>query len=116
MKISAGSPRETGGKGETGKGSRSEVRGFPNFEPRTSSRAWRTLEKLADFFSIRSLSDIAVRHEAREGQADARPQASKNRRRICWNTLRLFRGREQRRCLDIVRRSRKVNIGQAPKP
>ena len=42
-----------------------------------------------------------------EGQADARPQASKNRRRIRRVTLRIFRGREQSRCLDIVRRSRK---------
>jgi len=63
----------------------------------------------------RSLSDIAVRHEAKEGQADARPQASKNRRRIRWNTLRIFRGREQSICLDIVRHSRKVNVGQAPR-
>ena len=50
----------------------------------------------------RSLSDIAVRHEAKERQADARPQARKNRRRIgdpllfsmqrVMNTLRIFRG------------------------
>mgnify|MGYP003694123047 CR=1 FL=1 len=42
-------------KGETGESSRSEVRGFRNFEPRTSDRvflACRTLERLADFFSI----------------------------------------------------------------
>jgi hypothetical protein len=43
---------------------------------------------------------------------DRRPR--KNRRRIRWNTLRIFRGREQSRCLDIVRRSRKVNLGQSP--
>ena len=67
------------------------------------------------FCHARSLSDIAVRHEAKEGQADARPQAPKNRRRIRWNTLRIFRGREQSICLDIVRRSRKVNVGQAPR-
>jgi hypothetical protein len=54
----------------------------------------------------RSLSDIAVRYEAKEAQADARPQTPKNRRRILWNTLRIFRGREQSRCLCIVRRSR----------
>jgi len=63
----------------------------------------------------RSLSDIAVRDEAKKGRADARPQASKNWRRIRWNTLRLFRGREQSRCLTIVRRSRAVNVGQGPK-
>ena len=40
--------------------------------------------------SARSLSDIAVRHEAKEGQAAARLQASKNRRRIRRNTLRIF--------------------------
>jgi len=32
--------REIGGTGETGNGSRSEVRGFRNFEPRTSNRAF----------------------------------------------------------------------------
>ncbi len=41
------------------------------------------------------------------GQADARPQVTKNRRRIRWNTLRIFRGREQSRCLIIVRHSRR---------
>jgi hypothetical protein len=45
---------------------------------------------------------------------DARPQVRKNRRRIRWNTLRIFSGREQRRWLWIVRRSRTVNVGQAP--
>ena len=63
----------------------------------------------------RSLPDIAVRDEANEEPADARPQATKNRRRIRWNTLRIFRGRERRRCRCIVRRSRKVNVGQAPR-
>jgi len=46
---------------------------------------------------------------------DARPQARKNRRCIRWNTSRIFPGREQRRRLQIVRRSRTVNVGQAPK-
>ena len=45
---------------------------------------------------------------------DARPQARKNRRRIHWNTLRIFPGRERRRWSQIVRRSRAVNVGQAP--
>ena len=63
----------------------------------------------------RSLSDIAVRDEMKEGQADARPQATKNRRRIRWNALRIFLGREQSRCLDINRRSRKDSVGQAPR-
>jgi hypothetical protein len=58
---------------------------------------------------------MTVRREAKEGQADARPQAPKNRRRIRWNTVRIFRGREQRRCPDIARRSRTVNVGQAPR-
>jgi hypothetical protein len=46
---------------------------------------------------------------------DARPQARKNRRCIRWNTSRIFSSREQRRRLQIVRRSRTVNVGQAPK-
>ena len=54
----------------------------------------------------RSLSDIAVRDKTKEVQADARPQVSKNQRRIHWNTLRIFLGREQSRCLDIVRHRR----------
>ena len=62
----------------------------------------------------RSLSDIAVRDEADEALADARPQATKSRRRIHWNTLRIFRGRERRRWPGIVRRSRRVKVGQAP--
>jgi hypothetical protein len=45
----------------------------------------------------RSLSDIAVRDEAKEVRPDARPQARKNRRRIRWNTLRIVSGRERRR-------------------
>ena len=63
----------------------------------------------------RSLSDIAVRDEAKEVRPDARPQARKNRRRIRWNTLRIFSGRERRRWSRIVRRSRTVNVGQAPR-
>src|SRR5687767_481031 len=46
--------------------------------------------------------------------ADARPQARKNRRRIRWNTLRIFSGRERRRCLQIVCRSRTALLGQTP--
>jgi len=46
---------------------------------------------------------------------DARPQAWKNRRCIRWNTLRIFPGRERRRWSQIVRRSRKVNVRQAPR-
>ena len=46
---------------------------------------------------------------------DARPQARKNRRRIRWNTLRIFSGRERRRWSQIVRRSRTVTVGQAPR-
>jgi hypothetical protein len=69
--------------------------------------------------------------------ADARPQARKNRRRIRWNMLRAHGatnkshhvcarrrdgeaagtvlGRERRRCLQIVFRSRMVLLGQAPR-
>jgi hypothetical protein len=56
-----------------------------------------------------------LRDEAKEVRPDARPQARKNRRCIRWNTLRIFSGRERRRWLRIVRRSRKVNVGQAPR-
>jgi hypothetical protein len=63
----------------------------------------------------RSLSDIAVRDEAKEVRPDARPQAWKNRRCIRWNTSRIFSGRERRRWSQIVRRSRTVNVGQAPR-
>jgi hypothetical protein len=59
---------------------------------------------------------MAVRDEAKEVSSDARPQARKNRRRIRWNTLRVFPGRERRRWPQIVRRSRKVNVRQAPSP
>jgi hypothetical protein len=64
----------------------------------------------------RSLSDMAVRHEAKEGQADALPQALNNRSRICWNTntVRIVRGREESRRRGIIRRRRKVTVGQAP--
>ncbi|WHZ23430.1 MAG: hypothetical protein OJF47_002542 [Nitrospira sp.] len=40
----------------------------------------------------RSLSDIAIRDEAKQAQANARPQAQKNRKRILWNRLRIFLG------------------------
>jgi len=63
----------------------------------------------------RSLSDIALRDEPNEVRPGARPQTRKNRRCIRWNTLRIFSGRERRRWLQIVRRSRKGNVGQAPK-
>ena len=45
----------------------------------------------------RSLSDMAIRHKAKEGQADARPQALNNRRRIRWITMRIVRNSPQRR-------------------
>ena len=63
----------------------------------------------------RSLSDIAVRDEGEEVRPDARPQAWKNWRRIRWNTLRIFSGRERRRWSQIVHHSRTVNIGPAPR-
>jgi hypothetical protein len=40
---------------------------------------------------------LYLRNEAKEVRSDARPQAWKNRRRIRWNTLRVFSGRERRR-------------------
>ena len=46
---------------------------------------------------------------------DERRKARKKRRRIRWNTLRIFSSRERRRWSRIVRRSRKVNVGQAPR-
>jgi hypothetical protein len=46
---------------------------------------------------------------------DARPQARKNRKCIRWNTVRIFSGRERRRWLQIICRSRTVNVGQAPR-
>ena len=71
--------------------------------------------ELVDFFSIRrSLSDIAVRDAAKKVRPDARPQTWKNRRSIRWNTLRIFPDRERRRWSRIVRRNRKVHVGQAP--
>ena len=69
---------------------------------------------LLDLGFPRSLSDIAVRDEAKEVRPDARSQDWKNRRRIRWNTLRIFSGRERCRWSRIVHRSRKVNVGQAP--
>jgi len=68
----------------------------------------------AGFIGPRSLSDIAVRDEGKEVRPDVRPQARKNRRGIRWNTLRIFSGRERRRWSRIVRRSRTINVGQAP--
>ena len=62
----------------------------------------------------KSLSDIAVRDQAKEARPDTRPQARKNRRRIRSNTLGIFSGRERCRWLRIIRRSRTVNVGQAP--
>jgi hypothetical protein len=47
-------------------------------------------------------------------QPDERRKARKNRRRIHWNTVRIFQGRERRRWLQLVRRRRTVNVGQAP--
>src|SRR6185295_8419641 len=54
-------------------------------------------------FHPRSLSGIDVRHQEKKARADVQLQVLKNRRRICWNPLRFVRGREQRRCLCIVR-------------
>ena len=65
--------------------------------------------------AARSLRDIAVRDEAKEVRPDARPQAPKNRRCIRWNAVRIFSGRERRRWLRIIRRSRNVNVGKAPR-
>lgn len=45
---------------------------------------------------------------------DARPQARKYRRRIHWNTVRIFPGRARCRWSRIVRRTRTFNVGQAP--
>ena len=56
-----------------------------------------------------------LRDEAKEVLPDARPQAWKNRRRIRWNTLRIFLSRERRRCLWIVCRSRMALLGQTPR-
>ena len=46
---------------------------------------------------------------------DARPQAWESRRRIRWNTFMIFSGRARRRWSGVIRRSRKVNVGQAPR-
>ena len=43
-------------------------------------------------------------------------KAWKNRRRIRWNTLRIFSGRERRRGSRIVRCSITANVGQSPRP
>jgi len=59
----------------------------------------------------RSLPDIAICHEAKEGKVDARPQTPKDRSRTRWNTVKIFQGREQRRYLAIGRLSRKVSVG-----
>ena len=48
--------------------------------------------------------------------ADARPQARKNLRRIHWNALRIFSGRERRRCRQIICHSRMTLLGQTPNP
>src|SRR5207253_3325144 len=56
-----------------------------------------------------------LRNEAKEVRPDARPQAWKNRRCIRWKTLRIFSDRERRSWSRIVRRSRTVNVEQAPK-
>ena len=59
------------------------------------------LPSLIEDEKSRSLSDIAVRDEAKEVRPDARPpvcvprtgrQAWKDRKRIRWNTLRIFSG------------------------
>ncbi len=57
---------------------------------------------------------VILRCEAKELLVDARTQARKNRRRIRWNTLRIFSGRERRRYLQIVCRSRMALLGQTP--
>ena len=68
------------------------------------------------------------RHVAHAGETVSR-QVLKNRRRSLLhpptpsaprrasrgNTLRSFLRRERRRCWCIVRRNRKVNVGQAPR-
>jgi hypothetical protein len=43
-----------------------------------------------------------------------RRKARKNRRRIHRNMLRIIQGRERCRWSWIIRRSRTVNVGQAP--
>jgi len=72
----------------------------------------RTFSKSID----RSLSNMAVRHEAKKGQADALPQALNNQSRICWNTdtMRIVQDHEESSRRGIIRRSRKVTVGQTP--
>ena len=48
----------------------------------------------------RSLSDIAVRDEAKEGRPYARPQAWKNRGRIRLKTLMIFRSETTQMVVD----------------
>ncbi|HKP01071.1 MAG TPA: VCBS repeat-containing protein [Nitrospiraceae bacterium] len=60
------------------------------------------------------MSDIPVRDETKQVRADERRKARKNRERIRRNTLRIFLGRERSRCQCFLRRSRKVDVGQAP--
>ncbi len=55
-----------------------------------------------------------LRDEAKEVRPDERRKARKNRKHIHCNMLRIFSGRERRRWSWIVRRSRTVNVGQAP--
>ena len=62
----------------------------------------------------RSLSDIGLRNEAKKARPDERHKAWKNRKRIHWNTLRIFSGRARRRWSWIIRRSRTASVGQAP--
>ena len=57
---------------------------------------------------------VILRCEAKETLVDERRKARKNRRRIRWNTLRIFSGRERRRCQQIVCRSRMALFGQTP--
>jgi hypothetical protein len=62
----------------------------------------------------RNLSHIAIRDEAKQVRPVARPLTRKKRRRIRWHTLKMFSGRERRRCLRIIHRSRTVNVELAP--
>src|SRR6266404_8786875 len=106
------------------RGPKFEVFGTSDPELRTSGRAFLACLALHASRAMaagglfqhpaRSLSDIAVRGEAKEVRPDARPQARKNRRCIRWNTWRIFSSRARRRWSRIVRRSRTVNVGQAP--
>jgi len=53
-------------------------------------------------------------YEAKELLADERRKGRKNRRRIRWNTLRIFSCRERSRCWQIIYRSRRALLGQTP--